>query len=222
MRNWPQTVISQFSDSPRLLALLESIDEWISPDVDLENFYRFIWDIRPVGGASGAGLDIWGRIVGISRTLTLTTGSYFGFAEAGDRTGFEQAAFWDGNPTTNNYVLTDETYRFLIFAKAALNITNCSIPAINRILLNLFPGRGNCYVMDNKPPVAISVFGFQEAGDRTGFNQSPFCDFLISIIPNNMQLTYVFDFVLQPFEIAIVKSGVLPKPVGVKAAWQYL
>jgi hypothetical protein len=39
---------------------------------------------------------------------------------------------------------------------------------------------------------------------------------------NNMTLTYVFKFLLQPFEIAMVQSGVLPKPTGVQAFWQFL
>lgn len=221
MQNWPQTVISQYSQSPRLVSLLESINEWISPDANFENFYQTIWDIRPVGGASGVGLDIWGRIVGVSRVLSITVGSYFGFQEAGDRTGFNQASFWDASPITQNFTLNDESYRLLIFAKAALNITNSSIPAINTILRNLFPGRGNCYVTDGRNGVTGVWFGFGEAGDRAVFGFGPFSDFM-PVLPNNMTLTYVFDFVLQPFEIAIViNSGVLPKPVGVKANAQY-
>jgi hypothetical protein len=39
-------------------------------------------------------------------------------------------------------------YRVLVKAKALANICDGSIPAINQILLLLFPGRGNCYVAD--------------------------------------------------------------------------
>lgn len=221
MINWRQTVLSQYDHSQILISLLESINEWISPDNNFENFYNLIWNIDT---AEEYGLDVWGRIVGVSRILSVTeiVGSFFGFGEGGDRTGFNQAPFQVGEAmsVTTNFTLTDETYRRLIFAKAALNLTNSSIPAINQILLNLFPNRGNAYVTDgNNGPTGI-WFGFGEAGDRTGFNQGPFSDF-IPAHPDNMSLIYVFDFVLEPFEIAMVKSGVLPKPVGVKANWQY-
>lgn len=218
MFNWPQTVISQYSNSPRLIALLTCINQWIDPNQNFENFYNFIWNVDT---AEGFGLDIWGRIVNISRTLPLTSGGpYFGFGEAGDRVGFGQGPFWGGPTITTNYTLSDPDYRQLILAKAAFNITNGSIPAINQILLNLFPGRGNTYVTDgaNQPPG--SWFGFGEAGDRVGFGQGPFSDRRAATgLP--MTLTYVFDFPLQPFEAAMVQSGVLPKPTGVKAFWSY-
>lgn len=218
---WRQTVASQYNQSPRLMALLESINEWISPDVNFEAFYQCIWDIRPVGGAFGYGLDLWGRIVGVNRVLTVTTSAYFGFQEAGDRTGFNQSAFWDTSPITQNFTLDDDMYRLLIFAKAALNITNSSIPAINTILRNLFPGRGNTYVTDGRNVAAGAWFGFQEAGDRVGFGGGPFMDFMPQT-PDNMTLTYVFDFALSPIEVAIVTvSGAVPKPVGVKASLKF-
>jgi len=258
MRNWPQTVISQYADSPRLLALLESIDDWISPDADLEAFYEFIWNIRREGGAEGYGLDVWGRIVNVSRVVSLTTfGESFGFNRAGDRTGFDQANFYAAERATTNFTLTDEVYRLLIFARAALNLTDCSIPAINAILMNLFPNRGNAYVTDGRNgPTHIwfgfgeaqdrvpfgsvfipagDYFGFGEAGDRFGLDLAPFYESGVTNVtygpfedfnpttPKNMSMIYVFDFTLEPFEIAIVlSSGVLPKPVGVMATAQYL
>jgi hypothetical protein len=73
--------------------------------------------------------------------------------------------------------------------------------------------------------VAPYEFGFGEAGDRLRFAETdadagPFGD-LISIAPTNMTLQYNFDFPLEPFEIAMVKSGVLPKPTGVTPSWNY-
>lgn len=258
MRNWPQTVISQFADSPRMLALLESIDEWISPDANLENFFQFVWNIRRQGGAFGHGLDVWGRIVNVGRVVSLTTfGPSFGFGEAGDRTGFDQANFYSAERVTTNFTLTDEVYRLLIFARAALNLTDCSIPAINAILMNLFPDRGNAYVTDGRngptnvwfgfgeaqdrvPFSGVFIppgdyFGFGEPADRFGFDLAPFYESGTTdisfgpfqdfgpTVPKNMSMIYVFEFVLHPFEIAIVtNSGVLPKPVGVRATASYL
>ena len=65
-------------------------------------------------------------------------------------------------------------------------------------------------------------FGFYEAGDRANFGHGTFGD-LHPSLPGNMMMVYVFEFVLQPFEIAIVtQSGVLPKPTGVRATASYL
>lgn len=188
LRDFDRTIISEFSSSPTLCALITSINEWIDPDANFEAFYTNIWNID---SASGFGLDIWGRIVGINRIVTLAgpIPPYFGWEEARpSTTGFNQAPFYSGPAVTQNFTLTDEAYRNAILVKAAQNITNCSIPAINQILLNLFPGRGSCYVLDGL----------------------------------NMTLTYVFNFALVPFEVALVTtSGVLPKPTGVKALYIY-
>jgi hypothetical protein len=189
MKNWRQTVISQYNNSQTLLSLLESINEWISPDTNYENFFTLILNIDT---AVGYGLDVWGRIVGVIRTLQVTSGMYFGFAQQDDEElvgTFGQAPFYSGETVTSNFSLTDDAFRQLILAKAAANITDGSIPSINAILMNLFSNRGNCWVSDNQ----------------------------------NMTMTYNFNFVLQPFEIAIVtQSGVLPRSTGVKALYNYL
>jgi hypothetical protein len=216
---WAQTVISQYSSSVKLLALLESVNEWISPDVNLEAFYNLIWNVDT---AVGYGLDVWGRIVGVSRVLQVVRGDYFGFGEPRDRFPLDHPPFYDGQQILFDFELTDEQYRLLIFAKAALNITNCSIPAINRMLLNLFPRRGNCFVTDGRNFPYDAVFGFGEPGDRAPFDGGPFCDALVSSMPDAMTMTYVFKFPLEPFEVAIVtQSGVLPRSTGVQAFADY-
>lgn len=123
--------------------------------------------------------------------------------------------FYNGESTTNNFALSDEAYRKLILAKAMFNITNGSIAAINRILMYLFPNRGNAYVTDGFS--GPSYFGFQESVNAFGFNQEAFYDGEGNIA--TMTMTYTFNFALQPFEIAIVEqSGVLPKPAGVSSS----
>lgn len=220
MQEYQRTIISQYADSPTINRLIEDFNDVIDPNANFQAFYDLIWNVET---AVGYGLDVWGRIVGISRILTISAGDYFGFAEAGDAFGFGQAPYYAGAPTTSNYTLTDEAYRALIFAKAAANITDCSIPAINRILLELFPRRGNCYVTDGPNNTDFPCFGFAEAGDALPFGEGVYGDFLPNLSSVNMTLTYVFDFPLEPFELAIVStSGVLPKPVGVLASVQSL
>lgn len=144
-----QTILSQYANSPILTQLILNIDEYLDPSADLDSFFDLTWNVDT---AQGWGLDVWGRIVGVSRTLSVPFGDEFlGFQEAGtvDLEPFNSAPFFSGQQLTNNFILTDSAYRTLIFAKALANICDGSIPAINQILLNLFPNRGNCYVIDN-------------------------------------------------------------------------
>src|SRR6266566_2744681 len=139
MRDFDKTVISQYSNSLIITQLITNLNQYIDPSANLDQFYNLIWNIDT---AQGYGLDVWGRIVGVNRVLQIAAGSFFGFQEANDRTGFNQSPFYAGQPTTTSFSLTDQAYRKLIFAKAAANITDSSIPAINQLLMNLFPNRG--------------------------------------------------------------------------------
>lgn len=121
--------------------------------------------------------------------------------------------FYPGGQLTSNYALSDEQYRRLIYAKARANITNGSIPAINAILLSIYPGRGNVYVQEGTPP---TFFGFSEAGNTVPFGQGVFYNG--QIIPN-LQYQIIFKFQPSAVDLAIVQnSGVLPKPTGVAAS----
>ena len=48
----------------------------------------------------------------------------------------------------------------MILAKAATNIWDGSIPSYNKILLNLFPQRGLCYLADNQNMSMTQTFHF--------------------------------------------------------------
>lgn len=183
-----QTIISQYANSPILTALITNMQDYIDQTENLDLFFD---DMFNIDTAQGYGLDVWGRIVGVSRNLTIVTttgGPYFGFEEAGTLSAnpFNQGTFFSVVTTlTSTYSLSDDSFRTLLYAKALSNITDGSIPSINQLLLNLFPGRGNCYVVDGE----------------------------------NMTMQYVFEFPLTAVEQAIVStSGVLPKPAGVSAS----
>ena len=151
------TIVSQYINSPRLVALIQSFYEAINVVTLENNFYTYIWNLDT---AVGWGLDFWGKIVGVGRVLNVATTSFFGFGESSSAEPFDQGIFYNGDAGTTNYALSDDAYRTLIYAKALANITDCSIPAINRILLELFPNRGNCYVQDNNDMSMTYVFDF--------------------------------------------------------------
>lgn len=185
-----RTIISQYANSPTLRQLIRNMDEYINPDADFDRFYDYVWNVET---AQGFGLDIWGKIVGVGRQLTIPGAETFlGFKEAYTAatalTGaqpFGQATFWRGEQSTQTYTLADDAYRTLILVKALANISDCTIPSLNRLLQNLFAGRGRCYVND--------------LGD--------------------MRMRYTFEFYLQPFELAILtQSNAIPRPAAVQAS----
>lgn len=116
MDNVEQTIQRQYLNSPIITSLIDSMNAAIDPSADIDNFYIWVWDVAT---AQGFGLDIWGRIVGVSRTL-LTT------------------------PAT---VLDDSDYRSLILLKALGNISASNSYSINTVLLNWL-GNVRAYVND--------------------------------------------------------------------------
>lgn len=182
-----RSLISQYANSPTLVQLLNNMNEYIKPDTDFDQFYSFVWNVET---AQGFGLDIWGRIVGVGRQLTIPgAGEYLGFDEAYTpetaETGaqpFGQAPFFVENPQTQTYTLADDAYRILIMVKALSNISDSSARSINQLLQNLFQSRGRCYVNDL----------------------------------GNMQMRFTFEFFLRPFEMAILtQSNAIPRPAAV-------
>jgi hypothetical protein len=154
--NYWETVISQYANSPILTQLIANFFQYIDPTQLIDSFYDNMFNINT---AQGYGLDVWGRRVGIpTRVINVAGGKNLGFAEAlsvppgqvdTNIDPFNQSPFYSGGGLTSSYALSDTSFRTLIFAKALSNISNGSIPAINQLLQNLFPNRGQCYVIDN-------------------------------------------------------------------------
>lgn len=146
------TVLSEYANSPVMMRLVNYFAEWLDPASRFQQFYEDIWNIET---AKGFGLDIWGRILGVNRVLQVPVGEYLGFESDADAQPFGHGIFYSGSRATNNVALTDQAYRTLLLAKAALNITDASIPSINAILLDLF---GDGYVRDNLDMTITYVF----------------------------------------------------------------
>lgn len=186
MLNVERTIISQYGQSPTMLALIENMNEYIDPRVDMDAFYAAVWNVDT---AVGFGLDIWGRIVGVSRLLRLGNSSdpILGFDNPSvppDWASFGFGRFANGNEAGGGtaYELPDDAFRVLILTKALSNIVSTSARSLNQLLRNLFPGRGRVYVRDL----------------------------------GGMKMQFVFNFSLTPVEYAIVaQSGALPHPAGV-------
>ena len=182
---WQDTILTEYSASDKLLAIIDTFNQALSLDDFTDDFIEQVWDIDTCGAF---GLDMWGKIVGIDRQLTIDINdNYFGFFEAdtggdGYPTTFDDGQFFNCKQSTSNVTMNDMQYRTAILAKAFTNISVSTIPEINRLLKILFFGRGSVHCVNNR----------------------------------NMTINIVFEFPIAPYEVAILeKSHVLPMPSGV-------
>ena len=159
MIGYQQTIISQYAQSPTIVQLIDNVNQWISPDVDFYNFTNWIWNIDT---ARGFGLDILGRILGITRRFfVIQPDTYFGFDEnSSDYQPFNQAPFYNGANDSDAVILNDDNYRRVLLTKAFFNINPISALTINQALTMLFLGRGKCYVIDNQDMTVTYTFEF--------------------------------------------------------------
>jgi hypothetical protein len=135
---------------------------WISFGC-LDVWFADVWNLVT---AKTYGLDLWGRIVGVIRSIKLQDlNVYFGFSQGRTWSPFNQAPFWNGTDALPGFghVVTFDNPTFLkvILAKAFANITDCCAPSLNYILSLLFEGRGIVYVEDLQDRIMTLVFDFE-------------------------------------------------------------
>lgn len=219
MKNYTDTIISQYGQSPTINRLIDNLNEYIDPQHDIENFLLNIWDIQT---ANSAGLDIWGKIVGIGRILKIPSiENVVGFSQQGEEniTPFNDGVFYiQGIDQYNTLSLLDEPYRKLIMIKALANISRSTPQAINYILTQLFGGqiRRSSFIDGHKLDVDIVL------------DQTPLESYVVNVdTPTNrcyvadfggMNIGLYFEFNLEPWEYALLsQTNVLPIPTGVGA-----
>lgn len=152
------TIASQYANSPTITQLIWNNLAYFEAAGLIDGWFDNVWNILT---AQGYGLDVWGRIVGVTRVLQVANSAWFGFNEAlPGSLQWNQGIWYGGQQINSNFLLSDDSFRVLILAKAASNICNGSVPAINQILLAMFPGRGNCYVTDNQDLTMTYTFDF--------------------------------------------------------------
>lgn len=139
-----ETIQSQYANSPKLLTLIEEFSSVINQDTNIEQFKKLVWNIHT---AKGFGLDIWGRIVGVTRNVNTadTEGEFFGFTKG--FTPFDNAPFTGQGTQFGSYKLRDDMYRQLIMIKAFANIVYATAPNINKFLNYIFGKRGKAYFL---------------------------------------------------------------------------
>lgn len=163
---WQETILTQYSASQRLLRIIDTFNQAVSLDDFTDEFIAKVWDLTT---CEAFGLDMWGKIVGVSRYIVAPIeNSSFGFSEANDvnpdyPTPFNDSPFFAGVQETTNVRLGDDAYRTLILCKAFTNISIATIPEINRFLKMLFYQRGRAYCVNYKDMTIGLTFEFELA-----------------------------------------------------------
>jgi len=206
MQNWEKTLLSQYANSPILCNVLQGMNDAIDPRVQIDQWFLNLWNIDT---AKGYGLDVWGRIVGVSRFVQVPDDiDYFGFQTGGlpeHSLPFGSGVFWAGMPATETYELSDDAYRSLIFFKAFANVSAMTIPNLNKLVNKLFGGLHGFWVARG-----YYVDGFIDSG---GEGRAWVEDL------GGMAMRYHFDYDLNEYELAIIAApGVLPHPAGVSVS----
>ena len=108
-----------------MVSILEGCREHILPDADIALFYDMAFNVET---AQGKGLDAWGYIVGVERTIP-------------------EMEVDDGDivPTGDMITLDDDGFRKLVMHKAAANIMDSTLASMNYLLKKLYPEH-TCYV----------------------------------------------------------------------------
>ncbi|HAM9432045.1 TPA: DUF2612 domain-containing protein, partial [Escherichia coli] len=76
---WEDTILTQYSASKKLLSIIDTFNQAVSLDDFTEEFIKKVWDLTT---CETFGLDMWGKIVGISRYIVAPIDSdSFGFSE---------------------------------------------------------------------------------------------------------------------------------------------
>lgn len=156
MVNVQDTIISQYAHSPILLNIIAALNEAIDPQHESHLFYEKIWRIDT---ASGYGLDVWGRIVGVGRHIrAVAENDNFGFADG--TTPFNVGSWYMGESGERIFRLDDDIYRRIIMIKAMSNVIYATAPFINQLLRALFGERGRAYFVKSGTMSARYVFEF--------------------------------------------------------------
>lgn len=147
MENIKDTIMSQYANSPTILALIDGLNDVIDPQYFIDDFYQYIYRLS---SAKGFGLDIWADKVGVSRSAPIadpnaTTLGYQTLPTQEPKfTPFNTAPFSDGG-AFSSFRLSDDNLRSLIIVKAAINILYATAWNINKFLLTIFNGKRAYY-----------------------------------------------------------------------------
>jgi len=155
--NINDTILRQYNNSTKLKSVIYTFNDVVDVSSIVNKFYDNVFNLNT---ANSYGLDVWARIVDVSRYVKFdSVGEVFGF-EGQNLSTFNQGSFYSGKKITTTLKLADDFFRTVIKAKAAVNISNTSIEDANKILANIFKDKGKPFVTDNLDMSMHYVFPF--------------------------------------------------------------
>lgn len=153
MQNVERTINGDYLSSPTILGMVQAFNDAVDPAIDIESLRTNMLDIDT---AQGFGLDILGRIIGLSRKVRgVSTPGIAGLAIAGSAIA--------GNLTLTSGIvseLNDTQYRVALKIKSFGNVSRLTVETMNAQLRMLSLGRGNAWVHDFGGMSFSYYFGF--------------------------------------------------------------
>lgn len=129
--------LSQYANSPKFMTIFNGLLDLFNNAETLEDWYNIVFNIKT---ATGFGLDVWGKILNVTRSFTVTVG------------GVEQTIYLSGAQTIDGISYTDEqieeAYRQVLLLSAMSNITNATIASLNNLFLFYYQDRGLVYCIE--------------------------------------------------------------------------
>jgi hypothetical protein len=132
-------VTSEHADKPNFMAMIAAV---LQPLCDSQTLLAAMPTLYDLDVAVGSQLDTTGQWIGVTRIVEIPlAGVYFSFDTAG--LGFDQGTWFNsGEPSESLVSLPDPAYRILLYARAAANQWNGTIPGAYAAWNILFQGTG--------------------------------------------------------------------------------
>lgn len=147
-------VTSEYNQTPDFMAMLAGV---LQPLADVIAQVAAIPSLYDIDAAVGAQEDTVGLWVGASRQVAVPlTGVFFSWGTVG--LGWGEGVWHEaGTPTTGLISLNDDDYRTLLYATAAANIWDGTIPGAYRAWNSLFAGTGIGILIQDYQDMSIGL-----------------------------------------------------------------
>lgn len=157
-----QTVLWQYENAPNIKALLQAKQAtWdVNYTAFWEDFYANIFNLKT---ANDFGLSVWAIILGAPIVYNLPGAGTEGWGFGAFRKNFNNGNFASSSGTV--YRLSTETARIILRLRYYQLTGTCTVPAINRMLADIFEDYGPAYILDALDMTQRYVFGFALPAD---------------------------------------------------------
>ena len=132
-------ITSEHAIQPNYMAMIAATVQGYADNIEVADSMPGLFDLDV---AVGQQLDFTGQWIGATRDVIIAVSTlYFQYDTSGQ--GWDQGVWWDGaTPTTEITVLADPQYRALLYAVAASNSWDGTIPGAYAVWNSLFEPLG--------------------------------------------------------------------------------